>query len=94
MEEELTVLRQAVMGGRERQQPEHPLQWVPSPRGATTKPSAQSVRGREGFSTVLARAQKHVGTWKTDKVPGGDIGEEMAAVVSVMRSMDGVSFCV
>lgn len=92
MEEKLTVLRQAVMGGRERQQPEHPLQWVPSPRGATAKPSAQSVRGRGGFSTVLACAQKHLGMRKRDEVPGGDIGEEMAAVVSVWWSMDGVSF--
>lgn len=88
MEEELTVLRQAVMGGREHQQPEHPLQWVPSPRGATAKPSAQSVRRRGGFSTLCARSQKHVGTWATDKVPGGDIGEEMTAVVSVRWSMD------
>lgn len=30
----------------------------------------------------------HKSTWATDKVPGGDIGEEMAAVVSVRWSMD------
>lgn len=45
-------------------------------------------------SPLCLLAHKIVGTWKTDEVPGGDVGEEMAAVLSVWWSIDGVSFCV